>query len=311
MARLVRYLVVCAWLWPMTLVYAAPPRVLVVQAEEGGAYAEAVAVLKQEVQGEITVVTTPGLTEVRPPLPALVVTVGTAAFERTLLWLEAQPADWRHVPVIATLLPRAAYEARLAQAPTGTRPISAVVLDQPLGRQLALIKRALPSHGRIGVLFGPQTRTLQPVFEKEARARDLRSVTGPIVGDPAEIYPALREVLTGADILLALPDPVIYHGGSLQNILLTAYRARVPVVAFSAAYVRAGALLAMYVTPAQAARQTTEMTRQWFAGRGLPPVQTPREFTVVANPRVAASLGLRLDEAEAIADDLRRLESRP
>jgi ABC-type uncharacterized transport system substrate-binding protein len=82
----------------------------------------------------------------------------------------------------------------------------------------------------------------------------------------------------------------------------------VPLVAFSPAYVKAGAVLALYSTPAQVARRAAEMTRTWLAGRGLPPPQAPREFAVTANAKVAASLGLQLDEASLIAEDLRRLE---
>lgn len=313
MQRRLRFLLAWLWLLPMTLVYGAvPPRILVVQAEEGGAYAEAATVLRLELQAAATVdvVTANALSDIRPALPALVVTVGSAAFERTMLWLAIQPAEWRRVPVLATLLPRVAYEARLTQAAAGSRPVSAVLLDQPLGRQLALIRRALPNHQRVGLLVGPQTRTLLPALEKEARARDLRLFAGPPVNEASEIYAGLREALTAADVLLILPDPLIYQAGSLHNILLASYRARVPVVAFSAAYVKAGALLALYATPTQVARQTAETVRHWLAGRGLRPVQAPREFSVAVNPRVAASMGIYFDDAEVIAEDLRRMEPR-
>ena len=118
-------------------------------------------------------------------------------------------------------------------------------------------------------------------------------------------------VQTCALPISALPDPTVYHAATLQNILLTTYRARVPLVAFSAAYVRAGAVLAVYSTPAQVARRAAEMVKSWQAGRGLPPPQMPREFAVAANAKVAASLGLMLDDAAVIAEDLRRQEGVP
>ena len=123
-----------------------------------------------------------------------------------------------------------------------------------------------------------------------------------------DIYPALRQALDESEVILALPDPLIYNSATLQNILLTTYRARTPLVAFSPAYVKAGATLAVYSTPAQLARGAAAMVRQWRAGRVLPPPQSPREFEVAANERVAASLGLTIDAPAAIAADLRRQE---
>jgi ABC-type uncharacterized transport system substrate-binding protein len=130
----------------------------------------------------------------------------------------------------------------------------------------------------------------------------------PPVTAAEEIYPALKQALSEAEVVLALPDPLIYNSASLQNILLTTYRARIPLVAFSPAYVKAGAVLAVYSTPAQVTRRAVEMLRQWQSGRGLPSPQKPREFEVVVNERVAASLGLWIDMPNLIVADLRRME---
>jgi hypothetical protein len=53
------------------------------------------------------------------------------------------------------------------------------------------------------------------------------------------------------------------------------------------------------------------MVKSGQAGRALPPPQMPREFAVAANAKVAASLGMMLDDAAVIAEDLRRQESLP
>jgi ABC-type uncharacterized transport system substrate-binding protein len=296
----------------MVIAAHAAPRVWVVLAEEGGVHAEAAAVLRAEIGGEAELVegTPSAVLDARQSPPELIVAIGAAAHERAMSWLAGRGADWARVPVLATLLPRATFEALQANGGRGTRAVSAVVLDQPLGRQLALIGRALPDRRRVAVLPGPQTRPLLAALEKEAAARGLRLFAAPAVNAAEGIYPSLKEALAGADVLLALPDPLVYNGASLQHILLASYRARVPLVAFSPAYVKAGALLAVYSTPAQVARHAAGMAHDWLAGRGLPPPQSPREFAVVANPRVAASLGLLLDDAALIAEDLRRAEER-
>jgi hypothetical protein len=307
----------------MTLVLpaAAQQRVWVALAEDGEPYAEAAAVLKADLADGTLVVSGEwrGLLDERIGAPDIIVTVGVAALNGTLDWLaqrDARDTTWSRVPVLAILLPRAAYEAQLARhdisgKAKGRRAVSAALLDQPLGRQMALLKRALPERQRVGVLPGAQTRPLLGALDKEARAAGLKLVVAPEVNGPDDLYPSLKEALGSADVILALPEPAVYHGASLQNILLTTYRARVPLVAFSAAYVKAGAVLAVYSTPAQVARRAAEMVRIWLGSHSLLSPQLPREFAVAVNARVAASLGLRIDDAAVIAEDLRRLEARP
>lgn len=299
----------------MTLVLPAhAQRVWVALADEGGVHAETAAVLRAELDGlTLTTGVWQTLLDDRGEPPALIVTVGTAAFEETLNWLASRSGAWERVPVLATLLPRASYDAQVLRHATGAagrRPLSAAVLDQPLGRQMALLKRAMPERRRVGVLAGPQTRALLAGLEKAANTGGFRLVVAP-VNALEDIYPALKTVLESADVILALPEPTVYHSATLQNILLTTYRARVPLVAFSPAYVKAGAVLAVYATPAQVARRAAEMVKRWQAGRGLPPPQMSRELAVVANAKVAASLGLLLDDAALIAEDLRRQEGAP
>lgn len=301
-----------ACLLALSLPAAARDKIWVVMSGEGGVYAETATVLRHELERDVALkFGIPGsLLDTQEAPPTLIVTVGTAAFDTTHRWLSERYAIWGHVPVIATLLPRNAYDARVEEAGRSTRAMSAVLLDQPISRQMALIKRALPNWSRVGVLLGPQTRPQLPLLERQARQRDLRLVPSPSVDGLEQIYPALREVLQSADVLLALPDATLYNSSSLQNILLASYRARVPLVAFSPVHVKAGALMAVYTTPSQVARHAAGMVRSWLAGRSLPPAQVPREFDVVVNNHVANSLGLRIDEATQIADDLRREETR-
>lgn len=289
---------------------AAATRIWVALSEQGGPYEETAAAVRAGMDGSVELRSEPWqyLWERKGEKPDIIVTVGVAALDGTLERLAARDAGWSQVPVLAILVPQAVFEVRQTHPAAGKRSLGAVVLDQPLGRQLALIKRALPERVRVGVVPGAQTRALLPQLEREARSRGLQLVKGPEVRAPEDIYPSLREVLVEADVVLALPDPAIYNANTLQNILLSTYRARVPLVAFSSAYVKAGALLALYSTPAQVARTAVDVLRQWQAGQSLAALQRPREFTAAINPRVAESLQFRIDDAADLVADLRRLE---
>jgi ABC-type uncharacterized transport system substrate-binding protein len=94
----------------------------------------------------------------------------------------------------------------------------------------------------------------------------------------------------------------------LQNILRTAFLSNVPLFAFSPAYVRAGALAAVYTTPNQVGRQAAEWLVRYLDGRTLPAIQSPREFEISVNRRVARALGLAMEEDSRIVDRVRELE---
>ena len=234
------------------------------------------------------------------------------------LWvaLGAQAADTLaraqlRTPVLVTLLPRVSFERSLRLIGRKSSPrFSALCLDQPLGRQLDLIRLALPEAHRIGVLWGPETKGQAPALKAAAMAKGLELVEADVGHDEA-LFPALKYALDGTDLLLALPDSRVYNSGSIQNILLASFRARVPMLAFSPAYVRAGALLAVYVTPAQIGRQAATMALTLLQGKSLP--ETPaysRDFEVAVNEHVARSLGLTLD-AHKLRQELRRMEGLP
>lgn len=297
-------------LFAPALCRAADEDVVIVSSERGGAYQEAAEALMAELErggmprGEMRHLALPELEAAPGPGPRLHVTLGV---EAAAALARREP----RVPVLCALLPRMAFERIAREA--GRRPsaqFSALFLAQPLERQLDLIRLALPQARRVGVLWSEESRALLAPLEQAARARDLRLVAEPVhAGEP--VFSALKKVLAEADVLQALPDPNIYNSGSIQNILLASFRARVPLAGYSASFVRAGALLAVQSSPAQIGRQAAQMARAALQGRGaLPPPQAPQDFTVSVNEHVARSLGLQLD-AGTLAERLRRMEKNP
>ena len=64
----------------------------------------------------------------------------------------------------------------------------------------------------------------------------------PVGRSADELYPKLESILASSDVLMAVPDSMIYSSSNIRNILLTSYRRGVPLVGVSQAYVNAGAL---------------------------------------------------------------------
>lgn len=279
---------------------ASPVAVWVVLSDEGGVHAEAAESLRAEFErGQ------PGRVEWRiahasqfrstKPEPQWVVAVGTAA-HRAMQNLFAD--DPTPPPLLALLVPRLAYERAADPARLRAGLQSAVFLDQPAARQIDLVRLAMPSLRNLGILLGAESKVLAPALERAGKERGINVVARQV--GPEGLFAALQGLLPDVDALLAVPDPQVYSGQTAANILAATYRRRLPLIGFSPAYTRAGALVSLHSTPAQIGERGAEVLRQVIAGRSLPPPQWPREFVVTVNPDVARSLALPLDEAQLI-----------
>lgn len=244
-----------------------------------------------------------GLESPRLGAAKVIVTLGSEALTRVLA------RDLR-IPVIAALIPKAGFERILRDQPKRpAAPVVALYLEQPFPRQIELLRMALPDAKKVGVLWGSESGLQTGNLLAGLQARGLELVSG-YVGGGNNLFSGLKAVLDDTDVLLAVPDPQVFNGSSISNVLLATYRARVPVVAFSPAYVRAGALMSLHSTPKQIGLQAVVMAKAQGSGPTPPTSQYPTDFTVVLNDRVAHSLGLSLDE-QALTDRLRRWERRP
>jgi len=101
----------------------------------------------------------------------LVITVGLAAARSVVARETTLPAI---PPTLCLLIPRQAFE-RLTPRRGDGRPhrLSAVYIDQPLSRQLDLLRIALPGRMRIGVVLGPTSAELAKDLREGARERDV------------------------------------------------------------------------------------------------------------------------------------------
>lgn len=301
----VRTLLFIMLVW-LTSMMGARAHTLIVISENGGAYAQTRNTLQAELEksgkskSEIRTVLANELGwQTSPESPRLVVTLGAEAFRAVL-------ARGPNAAVVASLIPRNVQERLLREIPHRQQLITAVYLDQPLGRQLDLLRLALPDTKRVGVLLGQDLASTLPALQSAASNRRLQVVSAQ-VEDTTNLYPALRTVLESSDVLLALPDPRVYNSASISNVLLSSYRSRIPVQAFSPAYVKAGALLGLYSSPEQIGVQTAEVVRQFLSSGQLSAPNYPVDYQVDVNEHVARSLGLQIS-TDNLLDRLRRLE---
>lgn len=228
--------------------------------------------------------------------PRAIVTVGA---EAARMVAEADPP----LPVLYGLIPRSLADQVVVK---GRGPRGAIVLDQSPARRFALIAALLPNARRVAIPYGPVSRMQRAPMEAEARQRGF-DVNAREVLREDELHRALARALRGADVLLAIPDPVVFSRDVTRNVLLDTYRARVPVIGYSSAWVAAGALAAIYAAPADLGADAAEMLRVTLATDSRIPegVNGPRRFQLGINPQVARSLGINVPDAATLR---RRIE---
>lgn len=262
--------------------------IALVLSEDEGPYVEFATALREALDGSDWTITRAG----RPAsaAPDLIVTVGSEALRKVL-------AGSPTVPVIATLLPRQSYERLVAEGGRPRSRLTAITLDQPPARQASFLRHLLPGHKRVGLLLSDETQALAPPF-RQAFATAGLSFDSETSDGGNNLLSALNSLLPRVNVLLAVPDSTIYRRDNVKAILVTAYRHQRPLVAYSPAFVKAGALAALYSTPAQIARQTADLL---LTGHP-PPAGTlaPALFAVSINQNVAQALGLAVPDEVTI-----------
>lgn len=205
-----------------------------------------------------------------------------------------QDAGGGPAPVLNLLVPQA-----IVPAPGG----SAVYLDQPFGRPLALARLLLPPAKRVGIMVSDESAAQLDGYAADARQAGMELVTER-VADRQGLAGALRRLLPRIDVLVLVPDSAVVDELSVRPILIASYRRRIPVIGFSPGLVEAGVVASVYASPAAIGRQGGQLARQWNPATGaLPAARPAASFELDFNRAVARSLGIALpaDAAELAA----------
>lgn len=238
------------------------------------------------------------------PAPNLIVSVGSRASA------EAQ-RNSGDIPVLSLLVSTRDFTLLSQTQPVDTKLHSAIYLDQPFTRQLNLLQLVLPKATRVASLSSPQSAAQIQELSALCQQRGLQFSSELVPYGSNPIHP-LTHLIDSAEVLLALPDPDVFNRTSIQSILLTTYRNNVPVIGFSQAYVRAGALAAVHSTAKQIGRQAGEWiaelvnTDNWQLG----PPRYPRYYSVAVNTQVAQSLNLNVSNENVLLHLLQQLENK-
>jgi putative ABC transport system substrate-binding protein len=180
----------------------------------------------------------------------------------------------------------------------------ALFLDQPIIRQLHFLKLVLPSAKRITIL---SSRKSQEELNKVINAAsDFNfSIHGVRISNEESVFTALKQDLDNSDVLMTMPDPVVYNRNTARAILLSAFYKNLPVFAYSQSFVHAGATFGIYSTPEDIARHLSEL----LASPAIKPSSVnwlyPKYYTIDVNRRAADALGISMPASKLLEERLK------
>lgn len=211
-------------------------------------------------------------------------------------------------PILATLIPRRVFKQHQSSLKKINSKVTAIYIDLRPERQILLAKLLLGKLRTLAILLSDKSSTDKRDISFIVRKAGLRSHIEN-VSTSSKIIRKLSHALEDSDALLALPDPLIFNRNTARNILLTAYRQRVPIIGFSANYVKAGALAAAFATPEQIARQTGETIAKILSNSSTFPHggKYPEDFDIAVNLNVARSLGINTPPTADLKKKLKSL----
>ncbi|MDH2917701.1 MAG: ABC transporter substrate binding protein [Sideroxydans sp.] len=211
-----------------------------------------------------------------------------------------QAARQASLPMLSVFVPQVAYRHLVEQLnqPLRANQMGVIYLNQPLARQVDFIATLLPSQHKVGVLYAAGAHSELAALHDELKTHG-SSLIALAVQSEDGLFTALEKLLNQSDVLLALPDNNLYSSSNVRNILLSTYRLGVPVIGFSASYVNAGALAAIFASPEQTAQQAATFIHQAQLSGHWNSAQFADSFSIAINSQIARSLALSLpSEAE-------------
>jgi ABC-type uncharacterized transport system substrate-binding protein len=175
----------------------------------------------------------------------------------------------------------------------GVRRAGAVYADVPLARVSEGLRAVFPGKSRLGLIHRPSVAG--PDAAAIARLRqmgfDLHVVE---CASPDGLLAAFASLRGKADFAITEPDAELYNSATVKPLVRASLEQRLPIVGFSAAFVRAGALVGVYPDFHELGRQTGQLAERILTGKieGNRTEEEVRKVVVAVNQTMARLLGM-------------------
>lgn len=200
----------------------------------------------------------------------------------------------------------AVFVSRDAAAEQLPRLASALYLEPPLKRQIALARKIMGEDRPLGVLVQDKAHWKNAGLSSVPLQPSL--VTPYFVDQYDNLNRALLDLLKSNHALIGTYDTELYSSTNIKNILITAYRQNKPLIGPSSAYIKAGALATTYSDIDDVSRRLCEVLLTGIKEKVWPEADYNPYFKVRYNQQVGRSLNLLLPDASELAEQLAQEE---
>jgi ABC-type uncharacterized transport system substrate-binding protein len=219
-----------------------------------------------------------GLRSALAASPPLVVALGSNA-------LAALTESHTDVPVLlAMVLDEAARGAKFRLA-------GSVRLDTTVAQVMDDVAALFPGKTRLAIICNPAHTCMDAPSLANAHPKGftLHAAKCASAEDLLRTFLALRGK---ADFVIALPDSTLYNSATIKPLILASLENRLPLIGFSAAFVRSGAAMGIYPDFEDIGQQTAEAAHRILSGSAQAVHEGPRKHVISVNQRVLRLLGL-------------------
>lgn len=269
---------------------AASHEILVVQNHKIKPYAEAFSGFKSQVNAKCKGVdyvfrTSNGAVEyLSDRKPDLILAIGMDALQKVKIF--------SGVPIVYLMVLNPTAIVREERNVTG---VSMTISPE---KQLAAIRRVLPSARRIGLLFDPKK---SGSFVKRAQniAKELKiDLLTKEVSHPRFVPTALNSMKGAIDAFWMIPDTSVVTPDTAELMMLYSLENKIPVCTFSTKYLEMGALMSLDIHAGEMGRQAGDLAQKILSGKRVADIPAVEADTadLVINESVAGKLKVRIEE---------------
>jgi putative ABC transport system substrate-binding protein len=272
-----------------------PGPVAVLVSQDGAPYQQALAGIQQafrQRRGDLTLTVYPLMGDAgkasaaaqaaRRSRPSAIVTLGTLASHAIA---QGGPG----IPVAAALIPTAEAFHRLPAT-------SVLLLDHAPDVHFHWLQKFLPEVRVVGVLFNRAENGERIAAAMQAASRAGLTLDAVEVRDGRDVPVALETVTRRANVLWGISDSVALTPETARQVLLTTFRARIPLIGPSRNWVKAGALYALhwdfYDVGLQAGEAVLRLLQNPSTGEST--TAFPRKVLYAINQRTSEQLKIEL-----------------
>ncbi len=212
------------------------------------------------------------------------------------------------LPVLHALVTES-FARELYSGANGQALRAFLLIDQPVSRLILLARSSMPGRHRLGVIYGPYSVRYRGEVHDQAAKTKLHLVEK-VIDDPGQLGDALSYFNANADLLLTLPDPVVVNEGTAKTLILGAYLGNLPLLGYSQALVKAGALMSVYSSPEQLGVQGGELISAafWNEATRKGALIYPQYYQVSVNYQLAHALQIDLPSENELKRRIEKLE---